>query len=592
MFMVSILLCSTMPLSADAAMIQRAGNSGTSTVREIEASITTGDAVLLDEGATEYSRAFDAMTRRYGAVKSMSYKVHDDHGILVKEGNVSFDGTSWTTEDLGLVIGMNDLTVITQHVNGRQSSRTYRIANANVDLMERINVDEGDDDNDGLNNYLEAYYGTDPALADSDGDGLDDYLELAVISTDPSKADSMDDGIRDGDRDSDGDGLTNIEEVGFGSDPAVIDSDGDGHSDYEEKMSGTDPMFAVYDEAWLMADEPAVSVAAYPSLNYNYSTVDSDGDGLYDHSDPNPYSWNVCDRDLIMFAALSYENGSNRINSMYRNYDLFGSSEGAYYYFCNGASLDEQDRGISERWRIVDFVNTKESIDTYFSATTFVNGDNVVIAIRGTNEKVGEWVWDILGTGLINFHVEETAARNYVRKICARYPYANIYVTGHSLGGYLAQIVTSEMINVCGKAPTKVAYFNGIGLKYNKLLFWSKNTELNTLKDYARGHELISYETYGDVVCMFGTHSGVRISDYVQPEPRNNHRGAHNATGAFALGVSLTTLNLVTGQNVRSIYNYYGCTALMEYLYITHETDSFFYRLSQGYRTYRVTSYY
>jgi hypothetical protein len=72
---------------------------------------------------------------------------------------------------------------------------------------------------------------------DADGDGLTTFEE-ALYGTDPSKADTNDDGIRDGDAirlglsptnpDMDGDGVTNLVERQNGTDPFNPDTDGDG----------------------------------------------------------------------------------------------------------------------------------------------------------------------------------------------------------------------------------------------------------------------------------------------------------------------------------------------------------------------------
>jgi len=71
---------------------------------------------------------------------------------------------------------------------------------------------DSDDDGDGLTNAQELILGSNPTLSDTDGDGLDDYWEekigLNVISRD-----SDNNGATDGMEDSDGDGVSNMEDA-------------------------------------------------------------------------------------------------------------------------------------------------------------------------------------------------------------------------------------------------------------------------------------------------------------------------------------------------------------------------------------------
>ena len=107
-----------------------------------------------------------------------------------------------------------------------------------------------DSDADGLVNASEIHtHGTDPNVADTDGDGLNDSAEIYTYGTNPLVADSDADGLSDGFEvahgfdpltpgeaalDSDGDGLSNLEEQQYGSDPNSADGDGDGISDFDE----------------------------------------------------------------------------------------------------------------------------------------------------------------------------------------------------------------------------------------------------------------------------------------------------------------------------------------------------------------------
>lgn len=127
--------------------------------------------------------------------------------------------------------------------------------------------DKTDTDGDGLTDPFEQYYKTDKTKADTDGDGLSDYLEVSILNLNPTKKDTDGDKILDGDEDFDEDGLSNVEEVKAGTnpanedsdedglldgkeanthktDPAKKDTDGDGASDGKEIEVGTDPLSA------------------------------------------------------------------------------------------------------------------------------------------------------------------------------------------------------------------------------------------------------------------------------------------------------------------------------------------------------------
>jgi len=100
-----------------------------------------------------------------------------------------------------------------------------------------------DPDGDGLTDGEELAAGTDPFNADTDGDGLPDGTERR-IGLDPLRPDTNGDGIADGDVDSDGDGLSNLDEVALHhTDPNSKDTDGDGLSDdVELALADQDPL--------------------------------------------------------------------------------------------------------------------------------------------------------------------------------------------------------------------------------------------------------------------------------------------------------------------------------------------------------------
>ena len=116
-----------------------------------------------------------------------------------------------------------------------------------------------DTDGDTISDYDEVNtYDTDPASNDSDSDTLSDYDELFVHNTDPCNNDTDSDlmpddyeikyGLNalviDSSGDLDEDGLTNLQEYQYGTNPSSSDSDGDGMDDASEIEGGFDPLDA------------------------------------------------------------------------------------------------------------------------------------------------------------------------------------------------------------------------------------------------------------------------------------------------------------------------------------------------------------
>lgn len=133
-----------------------------------------------------------------------------------------------------------------------------------------------DTDGDGLPDSIEKYLGSDVNNTDTDGDGLGDFYEVFSTYTDPTKADTDENGVNDGDEDFDKDGLTNLDEFLNNTYPYIDDSDNDGLSDGDEVNEyGTDPLVADTDGDELCDGDELV-------LGTNPLVQDTDGNGIID----------------------------------------------------------------------------------------------------------------------------------------------------------------------------------------------------------------------------------------------------------------------------------------------------------------------
>ena len=114
------------------------------------------------------------------------------------------------------------------------------LANNWTDEDSRTNAD-ADPDHDGLTNAQEAALGLDPFQPDTDGDSMDDGWE-SRHGFDPTVHNGQTNRLNDdAGADPDSDGLTNVEECAWGTNPHVADTDGDGVNDGAEVAQSSDP---------------------------------------------------------------------------------------------------------------------------------------------------------------------------------------------------------------------------------------------------------------------------------------------------------------------------------------------------------------
>lgn len=179
---------------------------------------------------------------------------------------------------------------------------------------------------------------------------------------------------------------------------------------------------------------------------------DTDGDGLIDKTDPDPLAWDMHARDAVMFARLTYRDDD------YVTSKIFGTSwentfselpEADWYNKKQYYSLMHRELGpfwaLKRSWhessgfdaQILEFSNR------YYPYLK--NGATNMFAIRGTQESkdyttdmaLAVGTWSSQATSVLE------AASYFGNNSSA---HKNLYVTGHSLGGYLSQLFITKSV--------------------------------------------------------------------------------------------------------------------------------------------------
>jgi predicted phosphodiesterase len=147
---------------------------------------------------------------------------------------------------VGVVVGLTnvDTSVLAQTREIDSGGICHSLlTNSGITYLEGITVQlarDPDSDGDGLTDAEELALGTDPQKADTDGDGLPDGWERIYLLN-PLRAD----GTFGGAGDFDADGLSNLQEFLAGTNPRRTDTDGDGLPDAWEIKYGLNPTVGV-----------------------------------------------------------------------------------------------------------------------------------------------------------------------------------------------------------------------------------------------------------------------------------------------------------------------------------------------------------
>lgn len=237
----------------------------------------------------------------------------------------------------------------------------------------------------------------------------------------------------------------------------AIDTDQDGLPDYLEKqgirlgngvwIKGLDHTKADTDGDGLKDGEEIVPT--YISENGGYFImhshplkVDTDKDHIPDGKEPKERRmvYDVSNRTLLNASLLAYSNMGGNIGQTIDQISI------------PKAQLDKNP-GLKEElsdWRIIDAIDSNwKSVGT--GAVALKKGPYVILGYRGTEtNRPQELAYDVLLADFILFLMNNTTqvpfAGKFASNIVLCYRDVEVYVTGHSLGGFLAQVVSYQFL--------------------------------------------------------------------------------------------------------------------------------------------------
>lgn len=355
----------------------------------------------------------------------------------------------------------------------------------------------------------------------------------------------------------------------------------------------------------------------------------------------------VSHKELALASALSYmplpascKLVKNKLNKpcYFSDREIVVDKINQYINLHNYATSKELDG-----WQLVDYTAQKTAkvttgLDRLFNAYTLKKGNNIIILFRGTDfADITEWIQH-LSYATSSVHKQEAYAEKYVLQQAKKYKDCNIYITGHSLGGYLTEIAASTLTKAIenGKNNStdwdgwnlnkvynindlldsngtfndykdinfvQAVGFNGMGLLFNAKTtdeVTKQDKKIEVLKNIGTNEygesKLINYNVKGDVVSSLGLQFGeireIKAALDSVTYHRKNYKflnkgnelltkilAPNNSSSQlykFSNSVNKTiSLDNYLRSDVVANYNYYNTKSIVAYLNLTHESDEF-----------------
>lgn len=303
----------------------------------------------------------------------------------------------------------------------------------------------------------------------------------------------------------------------------------------------------------------------------------------------------VTDREMAVASAMSYVPLTNGKTMSQCLHGIGLKSVSKIVNYVNGkfnlhdyATLEEVDDWKVEGYSCLQGIR-KNGLTTF----KLKRDNDVIIVIRGSNSPTD--AFDDIRYGITNAARQEKYLKEYIQDTLDQYAKKdgnyNFYITGHSLGGYLAQIggaYIEDTINSNQKYKNlklaRIVDFNGMGINFftafgNMFNYGNKKDTIETLKAIGEDGRLIEYYTYGDLVSSLGVHYGEMREVTPSIDSIAYHRKNYIALKSFGSRIlkiaEADTFMNACKTDLSNAQKFYKVGNIAAYINLTHEADAF-----------------
>ena len=268
--------------------------------------------------------------------------------------------------------------------------------------------------------------------------------------------------------------------------------------------------------------------------------TDTDGDGLNDKEDRDKLIWNISARDMAMFMNLAYESDENVKNILSNKLPIVLEKDKI-------KRLTHSE--LSPYWTVKQTFHQNNGLDAVLFETKnnfpFLKGEKIqVLAFAGTNMGQGGDLKADIALAFGNESNQSEAAKELINSFRNNKEFTNLYITGHSLGGYLALrasvLAEKNKYNYYRETYT----FNAPRIKTGGWFWGVPEEEENISNDMMQIGKIKNYFTDNDNI----------IPGNLRPKYVKNvgsSQGKHSSTSYFESRMnSNTDFNFGTRQNI------------------------------------------